>query len=510
MGGRLSMVQVAVGVGVVLVGGCVTLPADLGRSDVEALLEARGQATDQAESSEAVAQMVQSLQAQPLTPASAVRIALINNSHLEATYAQLGFAAADVYEAGSISNPVFSGSLLDSNASGEIDQRTLGLAVSFTDLITLPSRKRLSAAAYVAAKQSIGAEVMAIAAETERAHHRYVGALLVAALREQVAKAGELSAALAERYRDAGNLTARELALERAASSEARLEALEAAAAAYEFRAELASIMGLSVAGHWTAPAGFMVPPASVGDLDTLLAVAHESRLDLKAAYSRVELLAKRRGVVNWMRWLGDIDIGAERERETDGTRLTGPTLDLEIPIFNQHRDDLLRADAELQIAVAEARQVSNDVDNRVRLAYAAIENTSARVLEFRDVLIPQRMAAVQRAQEEVNYMLIGIFELISLKQDEYDAYQGYLEAVRDYWLARANLSEAVGNSLPGSADTSDEVIGIEDLIRPSAAGKGHSGHGSPQDHGGRDAAPVDHSKHAEKPPDKTHDGATQ
>ena len=510
MGRKRSVLQAAVGVVFVLVGGCVTLPADLGRSDVEALLEARGQATDQAESTEAVAQMVKSLHAEPLTPTRAVRLALINNPHLEATYAQLGFATADVYEAGRISNPVFSGSLLDSNAAGEIQQRTLGLAVSFTDLITLRSRKRLSEAAYVVAKQSIGAEVMAIAVETERAYHRYVGALLVAELREQVAKAGELSAALAERYRDAGNLTARELALGRAASSEARLEVLEAAAAAYESRAVLASMMGVSVAGHWTAPAQFMVPPDSVGELDTLLAVAHESRLDLKAAYSRVELLAERRGVVNWMRWLGDIDIGAERERETDGTRLSGPTLDLEIPIFNQHRDKLLRADAELQIAVAEARLVSNDVNNSVRLAFAAIENASARVLEFRDVLIPQRMAAVERAQEEVNYMLIGIFELISLKQDEYDAYQGYLEAVRDYWLARANLSEAVGNSLPGPADTSNEVIGVEDLIRPGAAGKGHSEHDSAQGHGERDSAPVDHSKHAQEPPDEAHNGATQ
>ena len=32
--------------------------------------------------------------------------------------------------------------------------------------------------------------------------------------------------------------------------------------------------------------------------------------------------------------------------------------------------------------------------------------------------------------------MLIGAFELIAIKQDEYDTYQGYLEAIGDYWVA--------------------------------------------------------------------------
>ena len=60
-------------------------------------------------------------------------------------------------------------------------------------------------------------------------------------------------------------------------------------------------------------------------------------------------------------------------------------------------------------------------------MAYAELQNTRARVAEYRTVLIPQRVETVARAQEEVNYMLIGIFELLALKQDEYDAYQGYL-----------------------------------------------------------------------------------
>ena len=48
--------------------------------------------------------------------------------------------------------------------------------------------------------------------------------------------------------------------------------------------------------------------------------------------------------------------------------------------------------------------------------------------------------------------MIIGVFGLIQAKRQEYDAYQSYLEAIRDYWLARTDLMRAVGDRLPSEA----------------------------------------------------------
>ena len=464
---------------VVVVGGCASVPADRGRSGVDELVTARGQALDAATSAVATEQLLASLTREPLTPESAVRIALLNNPRLQAAYATLGFGAADVYEAGRIRNPIFSAAILDPSVRGERDQVTLGLVTSFTDLITLAARKRLSRGSFAALQQSIGAQILATAAEVESHYYEYIGAQQVAALRKQIAKAGALSAALAARYRDAGNLTSRELALERAAASEARLLEIEAEAETYAMRTQLALALGLSVDGHWAAPARLRLPLQIEDDLDELLTLAFDSRLDLASVRTQADVLADRLGVVNWTRWLGELDVGVERERDTDGTRLTGPTVDLEVPIFDQHKDSLLRANAELQIAVSDVRRIAIDVDNGVRLAHAAVGNARQRVAEYRDVLIPQRIETVARAQEEVNYMLIGVFELIALKQDEYDAYQGYLEAVRDYWLARADLSLATGATLPSSARIGDKHIDVNEFIRPPSGGMDHSGHGA-------------------------------
>ncbi|MCZ6656962.1 MAG: TolC family protein [Gammaproteobacteria bacterium] len=487
---------------VAVLSGCASFPADLGRSDVDALVTERGQAVDGAASMETSAELLAALTATPLTPERVIRIALVNSPRLKASYAMLGFAAADVYEAGRIRNPIFIGALLDSDVSGERDQLTLGLVMSFTDLITLPARKRLSAGAFVAMKQSIGAEVLEVAAQAEMAYYGYVGAQQVAALRAQIANAGALSAALAERYHDAGNISARELAFERAAASEARLDALEAEAESYAARTALAGVLGLSVGDTWDAAAQLHLPLANEDELDTLIALAHQSRLDLAAARTQVDVLADRLGVVNWTRWLGELDVGVERERETDGARITGPTLAWEVPIFTQHKDAVLRAEADLQIAIAEVQRIATDVDNGVRLAYATLENAKARVTEYRNGLIPQRVEAVARAQEEVNFMLIGIFELIAIKQQEYDAYQGYLEAIRDYWHARVKMKLATGNSLPSSAQIGDQRIDVEDFIRPQPGGMDHSGHGSMPDHSsmkndsGGGSESMDHSDH--------------
>ncbi len=76
-----------------------------------------------------------------------------------------------------------------------------------------------------------------------------------------------------------------------------------------------------------------------------------------------------------------------------------------------------------------------------------------------RDALIPQRESVVARSQEQQNYMIIGVFELIQAKRQEYDAYQSYLEAIRDYWVARTDLMRAVGARLPSESTLMDAPV---------------------------------------------------
>lgn len=455
-----------------LIAGCTTIPNDLGRTDVDHLLEQRGLAAPAVSASDLVSPQ--------MDETSVIRLALVNNPTLQAEYARLGFAAADVYEAGRIRNPVFSSSILFSNQPGDLNQVTFGLVASFTDMVTLPARKRFAEVEFAAFKQDVGAKVLEVVLATKSAYYDYIAAKQIAAMREKIAKAGVLSKGLAERFHDAGNMTPRNLALEQAAASEARIDALDAQAIVAEKRAALANLLGLSTADDWTTPDQLPEPFMWDEDVAALLELAQNQRLDLAAHKARVDNLAAKLGVVQWTRWLGEFGIGVESERETDGARITGPALDWEIPIFTQNRDQLLRSEAEMRIAVADYAGLLKRSENDVRLAHAALANSRARLMRYRDDLIPARIAATQRALEEQTFMLIGIFEVLAAKQQEYDAYQSYLEAVRDYWLTRTQLERSVGTVLRQPEGV--KTIGIEEA-KPDMPHHQHHHHdqGDPQ-----------------------------
>jgi cobalt-zinc-cadmium efflux system outer membrane protein len=115
-------------------------------------------------------------------------------------------------------------------------------------------------------------------------------------------------------------------------------------------------------------------------------------------------------------------------------------------------------------------------VANGVTAAYARMLAARNRAERHRTGLIPQREAIVARSQEMQNFMLIGQFELLEAKQEEYEAYGGYLEALKDYWLARVDLTRAVGAVLPSEQIRPAATEAAIELPKEAPA-SGHHGH---------------------------------
>jgi cobalt-zinc-cadmium efflux system outer membrane protein len=207
--------------------------------------------------------------------------------------------------------------------------------------------------------------------------------------------------------------------------------------------------------------------------------------------------------VTRAFRLLGDTGIGYEREEETDGARLSGPTLELELPIFNQGQARVARAEAQLRVARARLAHFELSSDNAVDAGAQRVQVLSDIVRIHREALVPQRETVVARSQEEQNYMLIGVFELIRAKTEEYDAYQSLLEAVRDYWLARVDLMRVVGSRLPSEQQAGEPTPSVSEILnlqgRGAMQGMDHSQHGS--DPAASTPAPaLDHSNHGGQP----------
>jgi cobalt-zinc-cadmium efflux system outer membrane protein len=476
--------------------GCAPLPTDDGRTGTADLLAARGHELVAADGDASVAPLLAALRERPLTASDAVRLALLNNPDMKAEYASLGFAAAEVYEAGRIGNPVLSASVLFPDAGGEANQIGFGLAQGFTDVLLLRSRSRLAEGEYARAREMIGAKALALAADTEAAHIRVVGSWQLIAMREAVAKAATAAAELAERFFAAGNIGRLELALQQAAAAEARLDVLRARAELGAARSALNGLMGLAPTEDcWRVVDRLPVPLAAQDAIPDLLQRADASRLDLAAARREVALLADALGTTRSFRLLGDVEAGVETERETDRSRITGPTLALELPLFDHGQGRMARAQASLQRAQAQLRALEIDIGNAVRRSAAEVDAAKTRADHYRESLIPLREEIVARTQREVNFMLADQFQLLFVKQQEYDAYQGYLEAVRDYWLARVELGRAVGAALPGSARAGETAHDAQMPMLPKS-GPQHTDHAQHSPHEGTMTPAAPHATH--------------
>jgi len=374
---------------------------------------------------------------------------------MQIEYPRLGIARADVLAASRLGNPTLSAGVLEPLSGNVASLVSGGLTQSFTDLLLFRARKRLAEGAYQRARLSIAGTIFDLTLDVRAAWYTAVGAQQIAAARATIARAAQVSAGLAAQYHDAGNISVLQLDLEQAAATQARLAATRARTDSIRSRAALSLLLGLGGRDdHWSIDETLRTPVPQEDAPEVLLPLAISQRLDLLAARSDVALREQSLQITRRYRWWGHVDAGVEAERDDDRARLLGPTLSVQLPLFNQGQGAIARARAQVQEQRGELQALELSIDTGLRLAIQRVAAAREITEEYRSALIPQRDAVLAASQENANYMLIGTFDLLLTKQQQIDAYQGYLEAVRDYWLARIDLTRSVGARLP-----SDDMV---------------------------------------------------
>lgn len=390
----------------------------------------------------------------PLTADQAVQIALINNQSLAEVYAELGFAKAEVFAGARIRNPLLSFSQLNSNTG--IDQVTWGISGSLTDLITLRSRKKLAAAQALAIEQKIQAYAMDTQALTYQHYYRYLASKQRLQVFQQISAISDLILETTQRYSDAGNVTALELAEVKIEASEAKLELLDAQTALLVARTEMSEVLGVRASQNWQIAKRLSIPnkaslypkdssSGKIPERASLLQQASEQRLDLQAAQTKIATITLQLKRHNLDNKVGDIELGVESESESDIERLAGPNIEWKVPAFSQGQEDQLQINAELEIAQAQLQQLTLEIDNGIALALAGRENSANKIKQYQNHLLPALANAVARSQEEQFFMLIGVFEVLQSKKQQYVSLLGYVDAVEEYWLSNTALAKAVG-----------------------------------------------------------------
>ncbi len=270
-------------------------------------------------------------------------------------------------------------------------------------------------------------------------------------LRKTVAEATERSAETALKMKEAGNLRNLDLANEQATHAQAKIELAKAQSEAVQSREKLNKLMGaFGAQTNWTVASRLPELPGGEVSTSQLESRAIQQRLDLAAARQQFIAEARARGIARAEAILEKAEFGAHYEREIEGTYSIGPSVNVPIPIFNQGQPASARASAKMRQAGQRYLALAADIRSDVRSARDKMLLSRREVEYFKSTALPTRTRVTEESQLEYNAMQIGPFQLLQAKQEEVKTGAESVEALRDYWVARAELEKAVGGSLSG------------------------------------------------------------
>lgn len=449
--------------------GCGSPPRDQGFSEVASLVQERTGTTVQwnhGTSADAeVATSVTELLNQPITPDSAIQIALLNNPRLHATYQELGISQAELVQAGLLRNPTLVAGVKFFSDGPMVE---LSLVENLLQVFSLPARQRFAEAQLAEAKATVAGAIIDLMTDTRRAAIRLLAAQQGLEMRRTVMQAMEASVDLAKRIHAAGNSTTLEFTSEVAAAEQARLDVADGENAVLIAREHLATAMGLwgANATRWVMDGRLPDLPADdgTGDGTGLERRAVAASLDLMALREGARALGERYGIERLDAWFGEAQVGVISERESSGDWGFGPEAGIAIRIFDQGQGRRATATAQLERVARLHHALAVELRSQVRIARAQVRSAYARARFVRQVLLPLRTRIVQESLLHYNGMLIGPFQALEAKRMEVETGGQYIAAVERFWLERTTLDQTLqGRLVSGESTRPDRMIPVQE-----------------------------------------------
>jgi outer membrane protein TolC len=469
--GILVFVVALVSAGVL--GGCATFSRDGGFGAVEQVARERLNkdvkwSRDDGER-DSVRSAVKELLVLPLSADNAVQVALLNNPGLQATYAELGIAEADLVQAGRMTNPHFA-----YLRTRQGDERKIEWALTFPiiDLLTIPLRTRIESDRFEQVKLAVAGRMLFVATGTRKVWIDAVAAEERVRYLEQVKVAAEASSELASRMEGAGNFSRLNRMREQVFHAETVARLARTRQGAVAERERLTRLMGLS--GDDVA---FQLPerlpdlPANKPEFRDIEARAMTGRLDVQAAKRETERLAGSLGLTRTTRFINVLELGPAATKEDPEPWKRGFEVSLQLPIFDWGGASVAKAEAIYMQALHRVAETAVNARSEVREAYSAYHTAYDTAKRYRDEIVPLRKKIAEENMLRYNGMLIGIFELLADAREQVGAVNAYIEALRDFWLSESDLQAAFNGPATSRRAAAPMIPGD---MAPTPAPAGH------------------------------------
>ena len=325
-----------------------------------------------------------------LSEDEAVTLALWNNSAFRETLADLGVSRADLVQAGLLPNPTLS-------MLFPVGAKPFELTAKYPVEALWLRPRRVAAAKLefqrteqrlVQSALDLIRDVRVACAELTLANERLM-------LGESASKTAHAIAAQAEARLRAGEATELEVLTTRNETLQANEQAARAAQDAHLARERLRFLVGLGVE-HW--PALILtssLPSLHVHSASWLVTNALASRPDLRAAELGLEAAGKRIGLAKTELYTFSLALNA---KEVGADFLSGPGLDIPIPIANQNQGGIAQARAKFEKAARQYLTVRDRIVLEVRDAHTRFAQAQESQQRWEKEILPPLQHAVTTA----------------------------------------------------------------------------------------------------------------
>jgi cobalt-zinc-cadmium efflux system outer membrane protein len=384
------------------------------------------------------------LLAKPLDAEAAVRIALLANRELRANLRELGVTRGQLMQAGLLPNPRAEVELLPERSS----DLELRLEYDISRALLAPLRASALSAELAAARLRVAGAVVELAARVRLGFFRVQAAEQRVAIGQDtlrgLAAAREATRALFK----AGSTPELDLATQESAyeKGEVAVEQLELELSSE--RERFARTLGVSILAPSWQIREFMQPaPVSAPAPDQLEQRTLRANLALQSARQSLIALARAAGATRTEGLVPDVAVDVHALSGHTDADLSdarswrfGAGVNLGLPLFDRQQGNVRSLEARFDAGLERYYGLSAELRSQAREALQRVRSAHTRALRYQQVILPGQLRVTRESLLQYNAMQLGIFSLLAARRDQLDTQLAYVDTLREYWSAVAEL----------------------------------------------------------------------
>jgi cobalt-zinc-cadmium efflux system outer membrane protein len=377
----------------------------------------------------------------------AIGRALSRNLALVASAENVAIAQAALAQAGLLTNPVLSGSVLWVHPGALATDLVGSIMQELNGFLTRGTRLEIGRAQRFQVGIDLAGQAFDVAQQVESKYRALSHLLRARVLAGRIVEQYDRALKAAEARARVGVIPTPDVNRARIQWEDAGRQARKLDAQFRRGARELNWLLGVSSAPEWTLPedAG-SVPkelPALPG-ISSAEAIGLKYRLDLRRAELDVRIGEETVGLAKWG-FVPNIQAGVSAERDEARAVKVGPSFSFELPIFDPGIVAYHLALARLRLADKTHVALEGQVRQDVRSAHATLELDLDDVRFFRDRIIPQAEENIRLAEQSFRLGNSDLDSLLNTLRDYVSSLQAYEDSIQNYFDDRVAFQRALG-----------------------------------------------------------------